>query len=338
MLLKQFVLDVINERRKGKLFLHLLSHLYRSGVLLRNFAYDHRILKSKDAGIPVISVGNIVAGGSGKTPFVKFIANELLKNFHVAILSRGYQSTSKNENFQVTAKSKVSECGDEPFWLAQQLPKAQIWVGKDRFVSAQKAKKQGAQLIILDDGMQHRQLKRDFEIVVVDGTDPWGRGFFLPRGLLRDAPSRLKTADLIVVTEPRQGIEEELNKYTEAPIVTVHVKPMLSLQGKRVAVFCAIGNPDRFLKTIKEAGGEVVASFFKPDHALFSARELERYADRCKADLLVCTEKDFVKLPSSFKIPIFALPTQLEICQGRDMWDQLLQKVYHDRRIPSHTS
>ncbi|HNA61547.1 MAG TPA: tetraacyldisaccharide 4'-kinase [Rhabdochlamydiaceae bacterium] len=334
--IKQFVLDVINGRRKGKSFLHILSYLYQGGVSFRNFAYDHRILKSKDAGIPVISIGNIVAGGSGKTPVVKFLASELLQNFHVAILSRGYQSKSEKMNFQITVKSKVAECGDEPFWLAKQLPKAQVWVGKDRFISAQKAKKQGAQLIILDDGMQHRQLKRDFEIVVVDGTDPWGRGFFLPRGFLRDAPSRLKIADLVVVTEALQGVEEELKKYTKAPMITVRVKPMVSLQGKRVAVFCAIGNPDRFLKTIKEAGGEVVASFFKPDHAFFTARELEQYAGRCKADLLVCTEKDFVKLPSSFKMPIFALPTQLEICQGRDIWDQLLQKVYNDRRISSH--
>ena len=323
-------------KRKGNSFLYWLSLLYQGGVALRNFAYDQEILKVKRVDIPVVSVGNIVAGGTGKTPLVKFLASALLKDFRVAVLSRGYQSKWERSNAQVTLKSLVTECGDEPFWLAQQLPQAQIWVGKDRFVSAERAKNNGAEIVILDDGMQHRELKRDFEIVVVNGKDPWGRGFYLPRGLLRDAPSRLKGADLVVVTEAQEGIEEALRKYTTAPFVMTRVKPTISLQGKRVVAFCAIGNPHRFLKTIQEAGGEVVASLVKPDHTPFEARELEPY----KADLLVCTEKDFVKLPSSLKLPVIALSTQLEICQGIDCWDQLIKKIKadHDRRVPSHTS
>ncbi len=331
--LESYVLDIMEGRRQGRSLLRALSYLYRSGVVLRNEAYDTGLLKSHDAGLPVISVGNITAGGAGKTPFVQLLVEELSKKFRVAILSRGYRSLVEKtgEVLQVTSKTDVSSCGDEPYWLAHSLPKAQVWVGKNRLKSAQSAKQQGADIIVMDDGMQHRQLKRDWEIVLVDGEDPLGKGFFLPRGLLRDSPSRLKKADTIVVVQPhcQQEIEEQLRPLTKAPVIFTKRVTDISLKGKKVAAFCAIGRPQQFLKSIREAGGEIVSSFFKPDHDPFYPEELQKFAEESPADVLVCTEKDQVKLKIDFqcRLPIISLKSRLEISSNPAAWQDLLNKI-----------
>jgi tetraacyldisaccharide 4'-kinase len=343
--LESYVLNVMEGRRRGKSILRALSYLYRTGVLLRNGAYDRGLFAAHACGLPVVSIGNIVAGGTGKTPFVRFLAQELSKTFQVAILSRGYRSAVEKtgETLQVAPTTKVSQCGDEPYWLACSLPQVQVWVGKNRLKSAQRAQKNGADVLLMDDGMQHRQLKRDFEIILVNGEDPFGKGFFLPRGLLRDSPHRLAHADCIIAINPSSQIEEQLRPFTQAPLIFARTLSDLSLIGKKVAVFCAIGHPERFLKSVREAGGEIVASFFKPDHEPFHAEELRGFAGKSGADALICTEKDHVKLASDFKcqLPIISLPSRLEISGAA--WEQLLNKIQskirveHDRRISSHS-
>lgn len=344
MVLENYILDIMEGRRKGRSLLRALSYLYRGGVALRNQAYDRDLLGSKGVDIPVISIGNIVAGGTGKTPLVRLLAEELLKTLNVAIISRGYRSRIEKigETLKIDEQTLVSECGDEPFWLAQKLPKARVFVGKNRLKSAVSAYQSGAEVIILDDGLQHRSLRRDFEVIVVDGEDPFGKGFFLPRGLLRDSPHRLVHADLIVVVNGSSETEIQLRKYTYAPIVIAAIQSEMSLHGKKVGVFCAIGRPQRFLKSVKSCGGEVVATYFKPDHDPFTEDELNAFADRSGADLLVCTEKDQVKLPTHFNcsLPTVALPSRLGIQQRREEWEKLLTNIreYHDRRVPSSTS
>ncbi|HUD01417.1 MAG TPA: tetraacyldisaccharide 4'-kinase [Rhabdochlamydiaceae bacterium] len=329
-MLESYVLDIMEGRRKGRSLLRALSYLYRTGVALRNEAYDVGVLKAHDAGLPVVSVGNIIAGGTGKTPFVKFLAEELLKKFQVAILSRGYRSDAEMTGavLQVTPQTDVASCGDEPFWLAHYLPKAQVWVGKNRIESARRAKENGADIVLMDDGMQHRQLKRDIEIVLVDGEDPFGKGFFLPRGLLRDSPERLKKADCIVVIQPiSEQIESQLRQFTDAPIILAQRKTDVSLKGKKVAVFCAIGKPQKFLQAVRDAGGEIVASFFKPDHDPFYPEELNKFAEESSADILVCTEKDQVKLKFQCSLPIIPLTSRLEISESNADWQELLNKI-----------
>jgi tetraacyldisaccharide 4'-kinase len=330
-MLKSYILDIMEGRRPGRPLLRAMSYLYRAGVALRNKAYDAGMLKARDPGLPVISVGNIIAGGTGKTPFVKFLAEELSRTFKVAIVSRGYYSAVEKtgETLQVTRQTDVLTCGDEPFWLARDLPKVQVWVGKNRFDSAKRAQAQGAQLILMDDGMQHRQLKRDFEIVLIDGEDPFGKGFFLPRGLLRDSPARLKKADCIVVIGSATQDLQEIRQMTDAPIIIAERVIDISLKGKKAAVFCAIGKPQKFLQSVRDAGGEVVASFFKPDHDTFYTQELEKFADESSADVLVCTEKDQVKLSSDLKcrLPIMALKSHLKISGNEIAWQELLNNI-----------
>jgi tetraacyldisaccharide 4'-kinase len=344
MSLETFVLDIMDGKRPGRSFLKGLSYLYRTAVALRNFAYDQRLVKTSKAAVPVVSIGNIVAGGTGKTPLVRFLSEALAPEMRVAILSRGYRSEIEKSNtvMKVTPEESAKKCGDEPFWLSQAVPQAAVWVGKNRSLSAELAVEAGAQVIVLDDGMQYRKLQRDFEIIVMDGDDLFGKGFFLPRGMLRDTPSRLKNADLIVVNQAKnhQQAKETVAKYTEAPVVFVRMKSNADFKGKKVGVFCAIGRPGRFMQAVRSCGGDVVATCFKADHDPFSPEELNNFAKRSGAELLVCTEKDLVKLPSDLQcgLPIYALEGEMEVVGGKDHWNAMIENIklkvaHHDRRI-----
>ena len=203
--LQNYVQDIIEERRKAPLakgVLLALSKFYRTGVSLRNHAYDQLWLKTFKSPLPVISVGNIVAGGTGKTPLIRLLLQELTPECGVALLTRGYRSQieKSGEVVNLAASPSTPEmCGDEPFWLSSLFPKTAVWVGKNRVLSAQKAFEEGAECLLLDDGMQYRRLHRDIDIVVMDAQDLFGKNHYLPRGYLRDSRKRLFGADLIVV-------------------------------------------------------------------------------------------------------------------------------------------
>src|ERR1700733_10630426 len=203
--LERSILKIIRGEKKAPVAMACLkafSLAYRSVIALKNLAYDKKLLASEKLSVPVVSIGNLVAGGTGKTPLVHSLALALQGKVHLGILSRGYKSQiEKSKQIkQISAGNgplcSPAECGDEPYLLAQKT-KASLWVGADRIASGKKAIEQGANCLLLDDGMQHRRLFRDFEIVVIDGTSPFSEGNFLPCGWLRDSPKRLKNADLI---------------------------------------------------------------------------------------------------------------------------------------------
>lgn len=338
------ILKIIEGEKKAPLvsaLLQGLSQFYKAGVCIRNFAYDKELFAATKAPLPVISVGNIVAGGTGKTPFVRLLAQELLKIGKVAILSRGYRSAIEKSGkvARLDAHSTPEVFGDEPVFLLRKLEKALVFVGKKRLQSIKEAAAQGAEIIILDDGMQHRKLARDLEIVVMDGQDPFGKGFYLPRGFLRDSPKRLREIDFIVVNfagneEQWSAVKTEIKKYSSAPIIGVRLKVMNSreIKGKKVGTFCGIARPHRFVKTVVEEGAKVVESITALDHASFSQKELSLFSERCKeqgADLLVCTEKDAIKfsVPLELSLPVITLKTELKIFSGEAYFIDLLQKV-----------
>ena len=330
---KTVALEVMEGKKSGRSFLRALSYLYQIGVTARHFAYDNKLFKSSKIKIPVVSIGNIVAGGTGKTPLVRFLSEVLLHDLKVAILSRGYRSEVEKLNFvmKISSDGNPQKCGDEPFWLSQVLPKAAVWVGKNRLFSAFLAQEAGAQVIILDDGMQYRKLERDVEIVVMDGQELFGSGYFLPRGMLRDTPHRLKKAQLIVVNQAKDfdHVQKEIARYTQAPIVFVRMRSNVDFKGKKVGVFCAIGRPERFIEAVRHCGSEVVATYLKIDHDPFSIEELNDFAATSGAELLVCTEKDQVKLPQDFqcKLPIHAMQGKMEIVGGSDHWKAMIEKI-----------
>jgi len=346
MSVKEKVLAIIEGKKTApvtRMLLRVMSEGYRAGVALRNFAYDVVIPTTK-LQIPVISVGNIVAGGTGKTPFVYYLAEQLLPYLKVTILSRGYGRKGKKV-LLVKPENTTAECGDEPYLLAQKLPQAQIIVGSNRAFSGYLASVLSAELVILDDGMQYRSLDRDFEIGVMHADDLFGKGFYLPRGLLRDSPKRLSRADLIIIN----GIQDEahlekvkrfLSPYTKAPLTAMEqiVENGSMIASKKVGAFCAIANPARFTKTLQSLGCDIVANEEKIDHESFFEEELERLANKAfdlGAKCLVCTEKDSVKLPPNLnlRLPIVPLGIALNPTWGKDHLNNLILKVIHERRI-----
>ncbi len=341
---ERYLLDVIERRRSAPLLRPLLalsSKLYVLAVKGRHFAYRKNWLRSFSASVPTISIGNIVVGGTGKTPLVQMLATVLQGEGKIAILTRGFRSqVEKRKKILCIDKDRIASseaCGDEPLFLAQ-TTSASVWVGPDRVLSAQKAASAGAVCLILDDGFQHRRLRRDVEIVALDANDPFSGHRFLPHGLLRDLPERLQEADLIVANHTRdldhyEEVKKELSAYTQAPIVAMQHELIQSLwlQGRRIGVFCGIGKPYYFFDALKRSGAQVAATCALLDHRGFPQKKLQAFIRACKekgATSIVCTEKDWVKLLSNeMELPIYPIAMRLSIVAGKEHWDSVIDKI-----------
>lgn len=261
---------------KGAWYLAPLSLVYALIVTLRNFLYDVGFLRSMRVKPVVVSVGNVVVGGSGKTPFVEAFARAF-PNRKIAILSRGYGALP-----------------DEPMWLSKKLPEVQVLVGRDR---AKLASLVEADLILLDDGMQHRRLFRDFDIRLGET-----KGHYLPWGFLRDNPRRKVDASFEVILEVDKVVDPNGNE--------------ISLKDKEVGIFCGIAKPSRFKKSVESTGARIVKSIFFADH------EPADWSRLSKDLLWVCTEKDAIKMQ---KIPENVCV--LEMRMRPVAWEKLIAKI-----------
>lgn len=342
--LEVYIVEVIREERKGALpcllksFLYIFSVVYGAAIFLRNKLFDLNWLKVFRPPLPVISVGNIVAGGTGKTPTVLLLAEALSERFRVAVLSRGYRSGVGKGPCIVGETSQ--NVGDEPTLLKDNLAQATVIVGSNRAESSLLAKEMGADIVLLDDGMQHRQLARDLEVVVVDGKDPFGRGKLLPAGFLRESPAAFKRADLIVANHSK-GIS--LPDFF-APVVKVEMKAQaffdlatgktVSLKGKKVGVFCGIAHPARFVETLQQEGIEVIETLSFADHKKPDVKSIKKFSDRCRdsgAEALICTEKDKIKILDLPSLPLPILWTKASLAildeESQVNWDAFLDKV-----------
>lgn len=350
-----YFLNVMKGKKNGivpallRPLLLFLSWIYAGLIWGRNKAYDHGLMRKYSPPVPlVISIGNIVAGGTGKTPVTLMLAKEFYTQTQIAILSRGYRSEAeKLVNPVWISKGNgpvlpAHYCGDEPYLLAKNLPKAYVFVGCNRYKASNMAAKAGARVILLDDGMQHRALARDLEVVVIDALDPFGLGQYLPRGLLRDSLDSLSRANLIVINhavdEARfKTVGELLERYTKSPRVGVKMeveqvldfndRPYGELKNKRVGVFCGIAHPEYFRNTLKNSGAIVVDELIVPDHMPFDLMRLEEFALRCKgnnAEVLVCTEKDQVKFAAALDLvlPVVWLKMKLTVVYGEENWKE----------------
>lgn len=321
-----------------------LSALFRTSVGMRNFVYKRGWATQTQLPVMVVSVGNIAVGGTGKTPFVQMLVEALETEGPIAILSRGYRSQIERTgriakiSDGTGPQCSVRACGDEPYFLAK-TTHAQVWVGPNRLASGYSAIQHGARCLLLDDGMQHRRLARDVEIVLIDGEDPLSGGEFLPAGKLRDFPARLAEAHFIAINHVRdashfQGIVDSLKKYTSAPCIGMRPELEVPNQiiGGKCSVFCGIARPERFVQGLEALGVEVVDTLVLPDHRSPSRQALSRFATRCAAngvECLLCTEKDAVKLLAdiSVALPIIPVKMRLRIVQGHAHWEQLLNNV-----------
>ncbi|MCB1117278.1 MAG: tetraacyldisaccharide 4'-kinase [Chlamydiia bacterium] len=298
----------------------MINWILWSGAAIKNWFIDRGWVASMRSQLPVISVGNLAPGGSGKTAFVQWLVERLDKP---AVLTRGYKSQLEHRRpTLIDSKTDPKVCGDEPAMLAQLPCRPMVIVGKNRRAGAQLAKDVGARILILDDGMQYRYLKRDIEIVMLSKDDLDGK-------ILREPPTALKRADLIVIMDAYDKNEcnvllQKLAHITHAPVAGAHyVLP--NLQGQDVAAFCALGRPDRFFQDLKRAGANVVATRFKRDHKAFTEAELKAFA-KAAGTQLVCTRKDGVKL-GQIDIPITVIDAGLNFAFGYEHIEEVLREI-----------
>lgn len=328
------------------------SLIYAAGAHWRTRAYRTGLLKSRGLNGVVISVGNLTTGGTGKTPMVLWIAERsLAEGKSVGILTRGYRGKSVSSDETVTARD-VQNSSDEVELLKARLgDRVRFGVGANRFEMGSKLAAEGIDWFVLDDGFQHFQLSRDVDIVLVDAMTPFGGGQLLPAGRLREPSSALARADIVVITrtESSPGIESAIRKHSAAPIF--YAQPRLdsirkveegrltpaaaSIPAAGLFAFCAIGNPNGFIQTLRASRIGLVGHRFFPDHHRFTrtdADQIMREATARGAAGLICTEKDLYNLGAWFdeKLNLFCAVVSMQIQRENEFWQQVISIA--DRR------
>ncbi|MCW8796430.1 MAG: tetraacyldisaccharide 4'-kinase [Chlorobium sp.] len=330
--------------------------LYAAGIFVRNRLFDFGVSTAHKAALPVISIGNITMGGTGKTPLVDFVIKHYTsRGLKTAILSRGYKRKSRgvqlvSDDRQILLGSR--EAGDECAMLAQNNPGTIVVVAEIRkdgtdFIEQRFAGKL-PDVVVLDDGFQHRQLYRDLDIVIINSRAPFIDDRLIPAGGLREPGKNLDRADLLIlskVTDPQQSgrLEDEL-RTTGKPLVKTGIragKPVLfagpeSPAPKRVIGMAGIGQPESFVDSLQTNGMEVVSHAFFPDHADFPLKSMKSLASKALRESLsiITTEKDYFRLSSNrpvleaiSRVPCYYLPVEIEIIEGRKLLEQMLDQA-----------
>ncbi|HOO76563.1 MAG TPA: tetraacyldisaccharide 4'-kinase [bacterium] len=384
---EQFFVEVVEGSRQGpaaaagRAFFRILSWIYRIVVQARFLFYRLRIFKSRQATAWVISVGNITLGGTGKTPVVERVAALLHERGRkVAIVSRGYRRKTGpllrrvkekiagapttrvvSDGERVLLPARVA--GDEPYMLAGNLEGIPVLINRKRYKAVQYAiKRFKADTIILDDGFQHIGVKRDLDIVLVDGGNPFGNGHIFPRGILREPRGNLARADLIMITKADEADLPRLRKQLEAinpsaeliecrhqPVFLRDVRTSIRasldfIRESRVATLAGIARPDGFEKTIEKLGVEITRRYRFADHYFYRPQEIIDIlggAAASGAQLLITTEKDAARLPRLPRggLPVYSLRVRIEGLEGepefdRQLLDSLRQRDRQRRRQP----
>jgi tetraacyldisaccharide 4'-kinase len=304
----------------------------------RNRRYDRGAATIHRVGVPVISVGNLTLGGTGKTPLVEWLARWCgQRNIPVAIVSRGYGA-------------RAGAANDEALELALKLPGVPHLQNPDRVAAAQQAIGQfSCRAIVLDDAFQHRRIARDLDIVLLDALEPFGFGHVFPRGTLREPLNGLRRADVVALSRAdmldpaaRLAIRRQVEQLAPQAIwlEVRHAPQMLlsssgeqqsleSLRDRPVAAFCGIGNPAGFRHTLSEGGYKLAGFREFPDHHAYMPHDIEslaQWAKQCGAEAVICTQKDLVKLKVDRlgALPLWAVGIDLEILAGQEDFERRL--------------
>lgn len=327
------------------------SKLYGAITNLRNSLYSKGLLKSLSLGAPAISIGNITVGGTGKTPLVAFVSKILAeKGEKVCVLTRGYGRQSQKKRILISDGEKIftndaKTTGDEPLELARKLFKFNVMVlaDKNRVSAAEWARENfGITAFVLDDAFQHHKAKRDLDIVTIDATNSFGKGKLLPAGILREPLENLKRADAIVITranlsDETENLRSKIKKYNSSCLIftsenktkrllelnqfneatdnasqTDHQRPLTT---NHCLAFCGLGNPENFFEQLRREGFNLVKTETFPDHHFYSQKDIEKLeqkASQAKAETLLTTVKDAVKLKDlEFNLPCFVVENEL---------------------------
>jgi tetraacyldisaccharide 4'-kinase len=316
--------------QKMKPFLLVFSLLHRSGCRIKNWLYKRKIFMPKRAPLPVISVGNITFGGSGKTPLVLHLLTFLVnQGYKPALITRGYRGKwEKGGGILSDGKSILGtwqDSGDEAFMVATNIPQAGVFIGKNRLLSCQNAKNSGFELAVVDDGFQHSRLHRDVDIVLYDSRE---------KVLLREPVSSLGRAEIILLERglPPQEKERLKKSFPQSTIFEYSVESKgffkagkkegesgVEFQGKRIIAFCGIACPERFLALLQKEAISPVDFLTFSDHYSYPLHSLEKISKKfkkLKADALITTEKDTVKIAQSDAlqgIPVYYLKIDLRL-------------------------
>ncbi len=334
--------------RYGRILLIPFSWLYAVLVFFRNLAYQAGWLKTHRLPIPVISIGNLSVGGTGKTPVTLALAETLQRQPFArkpAVLSRGYRRNSKGF-FLVSDGQKVygsyQDSGDEPMLIAQRLRGVSVAVDADRVRGGNRLIEIGSSdILLLDDGFQHRRIARDLDIVLLDAESDL-RGRLLPAGSLREPLGSLRRADLIALahhdadkTESRQLWNACVSLFGAQRLLAFQTKirgcrrlrdgkaiSPQELKGLTLIPFCGIAKPRAFLRSLESLGAQIPFLIRFSDHHRYRSADVERLAvayNRIKPDFLITTEKDAVKLGGLFEaLPILVLEIEIEWVQGEE--------------------
>lgn len=319
-----------------------LSLPYRTVMALRNWGFDRGFIRTARVRIPVISIGNLSVGGTGKTPTVAWLAAWFReRGVRVAIISRGYGRLENGSN-------------DEALELELRLPDVPHLQNPDRAAAAQLAQDElEMELILLDDGFQHRRLARDLDIVLIDASDPPSAWHLLPGGLLREPFSALRRAQIVLLTRcdlaptdrmaalrrrveraaPRAVIATCSHRATNCRIYPEATLGLSELRGKKVLAMCGIGNPPAFFQSLTALGVELIDTRTWPDHHAFTAEDIASLtswaAEHPQAEWMLCTMKDWVKLqvPRIGRTKLAALEIELVLDSHADEVTAALQPI-----------
>ena len=339
--------ELVGGQRRGiwagllRLSLRVAEIPYTCAVRWRNRRYDSGANETLRVEVPVVSVGNLTMGGTGKTPMVEWIAKWLRqRDVRVTIISRGYGAQEGSQN-------------DEALELEQKLPDVPHLQNPDRVAVARVAIDElDCQLILLDDGFQHRRLGRDLDIVLIDATEPFGFGHIFPRGMLREPIAGLRRADVVVLTradsvteERREQIAREIRRHAPEAVYAeaVHAplglitfdgreEPLDSLRDQPVAAFCGIGNPAGFRHTLEKCGYRVIGFREFPDHHAYDRADVEsliEWAEPLEVTAVLCTHKDLVKLgiEQLGDVPLKAITVGMVFLGGEEAVEAKLQAL-----------
>jgi tetraacyldisaccharide 4'-kinase len=389
--LENFVIDVVINNRRGirasllRVVFRGLSGIYSAVVRTRLYLYRHRYIHDHHLGVPVISVGNLTVGGTGKTPVVEMLAKALHEHGRrVCILSRGYKSKrQKRVPFSKKMAARLGlipkppealprivsdgekvlldshNAGDEPFMLAKNCPGIPVVVDKNRVkAGAHAIQRFGADVLVLDDGLQYLKLKHRHDIVLIDKTAAFGNnGHLLPRGTLREPPRSLLRASYIFITKSdgdSEDVIQQIRRYNRAAEIiecrhramyfeNIHTgehMPIDGLRDKFVGALSGIAVPESFENGLRRLGAKVEVTTRFADHHRFHGPELKQFVERCErrdVHCMVTTEKDFVRFPKLpvADIPFYFMRVEIEIIRGRDIFDKMVRLIAEPRRVPA---
>ncbi|WP_161973871.1 tetraacyldisaccharide 4'-kinase [Hwanghaeella grinnelliae] len=298
--------------------------LYAAGAGLRSWS-----TKPIHAGVPVLCVGNVTAGGTGKTPVVIALVRAARSmGIRVAVVSRGYGGRLEGPVKVDVARHQVSDVGDEPLLIAAH---GETWVAKNRVAGARAAVADGADFIILDDGFQNPTLHKDFSIIVVDGMFGFGNGRRFPAGPLREAlPAAIRRADLILLMgRDDAGLTDSIGKDIPVERAALRPKAPESLApGMKCVAFAGIGLPQKFFSTLRSLGVIVLAEHSFPDHFMYARGDLERLISEARSleATLVTTAKDYVRLPAEAAREVAVLEVDVDF-ENLDLPKRLIAQV-----------